>query len=117
MAVVSHIGAVLPPDGVLSAFVLYWLKTVDFGTIAHATTLPSLPLTKVRNIPFRLPPLAEQRRIVEEIEKQFTRLDAAVKALRAAQARLKRLPRKRAQRRRYRQARADGSRARPRRGP
>lgn len=90
MAVVSHIGTVLPPAGVLNTFVLYWLKTVDFGAIAHATTLPSLPLTKVRSIPFPLPPLAEQRRIVEEIEKQFTRLDAAVEALRAAQAKLKR---------------------------
>lgn len=39
---------------------------------------------------FPLPPVAEQRRIVEEIEKQFTRLDAAVEALRAAQAKLKR---------------------------
>ena len=37
-----------------------------------------------------LAPLAEQQRIVEEIEKQFTRLDAAVEALRAAQAKLKR---------------------------
>ena len=40
-----------------------------------------------------LPPLLpspEQLRIVEEIEKQFTRLDAAVGALRAAQAKLKR---------------------------
>ena len=34
--------------------------------------------------------MAEQRRIVAEIEKQFTRLDAAVEALRTAQAKLKR---------------------------
>ena len=90
MAVVSHIGAVLPPDGVLSTFLYYWLKTVDFGEIAHATTLPSLPLTRVRSLPLPLPPLAEQRRIVAEIEKQFTRLDAAVEALRAGWAKLKR---------------------------
>ena len=37
-----------------------------------------------------LPPLAEQRRIVAEIETQFTRLDASVAALRRAQANLKR---------------------------
>ena len=37
-----------------------------------------------------LPPLPEQHRIVAEIEKQFTRLDAAVAALRRTQANLKR---------------------------
>ena len=37
-----------------------------------------------------LPPLPEQHRIVAELEKQFTRLDAAVAALKRAQANLKR---------------------------
>ena len=37
-----------------------------------------------------LPPLHEQRRIVAEIEKQFTRLEAGVTALRRVQANLKR---------------------------
>ena len=37
-----------------------------------------------------IPPLAEQHRIVAEIETQFTRLDASVAALRRAQANLKR---------------------------
>ena len=40
--------------------------------------------------PFVLAPLPEQRRIVAEIEKQFTRLDASVAALRRTQANLKR---------------------------
>ena len=37
-----------------------------------------------------LPPLPEQRRIVAEIERQFTRLDASVAALKRVQANLKR---------------------------
>ena len=37
-----------------------------------------------------LPPLPEQHRIVAAIEEQFTRLDAAVAALKRAQANLKR---------------------------
>ena len=41
-------------------------------------------------IPIPLPPLAEQHRIVAEIETQFTRLDASVAALRRARANLKR---------------------------
>ena len=42
------------------------------------------------HFPFPLPPLAEQHRIVAEIEKQLTRLDASVGALRRAKANLKR---------------------------
>ena len=41
-------------------------------------------------LPIPLPPLPEQRRIVAEIEKQFTRLEAGVAALRRVQANLKR---------------------------
>jgi type I restriction enzyme S subunit len=41
-------------------------------------------------MPIRLPPLAEQHRIVAEVEKQLTRLDAAVAALERARANLKR---------------------------
>lgn len=41
-------------------------------------------------IPLPVPPLDEQRRIVAELEKQFTRLEAGVTALRRVQANLKR---------------------------
>ena len=44
----------------------------------------------LRSHAFPLAPLAEQRRIVAEIEKQFTRLDASVAALKRVQANLKR---------------------------
>lgn len=41
-------------------------------------------------LPIPVPPQQEQRRIVAEIEKQFTRLDAAVVALKRVRANLKR---------------------------
>ena len=44
----------------------------------------------IRDLKFPLAPLAEQQRIVAEIEKQFTRLEAGVAALRRVQANLKR---------------------------
>ena len=44
----------------------------------------------IDNVTLPLPPLAEQHRIVAEIEKQFTRLDASVVALKRVQANLKR---------------------------
>jgi type I restriction enzyme, S subunit len=44
----------------------------------------------IRDVPLPLPPLAEQRRIVAELETQLTRLDASVTALKRVQANLKR---------------------------
>ena len=46
--------------------------------------------TTFADYPLPLPPLPEQHRIVAEIEKQFTRLDASVAALKRVQANLKR---------------------------
>ena len=51
---------------------------------------PFVVVRKTFERPFLLPPLDEQRRIVAEIEKQFTRLEAGVTALRRVQANLKR---------------------------
>lgn len=49
-----------------------------------------ISLERFRDLAIPLPPLPEQRRIVAEIEKQFTRLEAGVAALRRVQANLKR---------------------------
>jgi type I restriction enzyme, S subunit len=54
----------------------------------HTTNLASINLTLLGQLPLPLPPLTEQRRIVAEIEKQFTRLDVAVAGLRRAKAKL-----------------------------
>jgi type I restriction enzyme S subunit len=56
----------------------------------HTTNLASINLTKLGALPIPLPSPDEQRRIVAEIEKQFTRLEAGVAALRRVQANLKR---------------------------
>lgn len=56
----------------------------------QTTNLASINLTKLGQLPIPLPPPDDQRRIVAEIEKQFTRLEAGVAALRRAQANLKR---------------------------
>ncbi len=51
---------------------------------------PNLNAPTIDAFAFRLPPEEDQRRIVAEIEKQFTRLDAGVAALRRVRASLKR---------------------------
>jgi type I restriction enzyme S subunit len=62
-----------------------------FMSIAqHAVNQSSINQKKLNALPIVLPPLPEQRRIVAKIEKQFTRLEAGVAALRRAKANLKR---------------------------
>lgn len=68
-----------------------YMHTGKFQKIARWTTnIAHLGAQRFAEMPFPLPPLPEQRRIVAEIEKQFTRLEAGVAALRRVQANLKR---------------------------
>ena len=77
-----------------SRLLFYYVLNDEFiarlNPVQRGTSYPAVRDADVlqQNIP--LPPLAEQRRIVAEIETQFTRLDASVAALRRAQANLKR---------------------------
>ena len=74
-------------------FAYYWFEFVRPTMIQEnrqGVTQVNLNTGIVREMHFPLPPLAEQRRIVAEIEKQFTRLEAGVAALRRVQANLKR---------------------------
>lgn len=57
---------------------------------ARGGAMQNISLENVRDVIVPIPPLPEQRRIVAEIEKQFTRLEAGVAALRRVQANLKR---------------------------
>jgi type I restriction enzyme, S subunit len=56
----------------------------------QTTNLASINLTKLGALPVLLAPAREQYRIVAEIDRHFTRLDAAVASLKRAQANLKR---------------------------
>ena len=62
--------------------------------IAHALEFPDKGYARhyqhLKSAKLLVPPLPEQRRIVAEIEKQFTRLEAGVAALRRVQVNLKR---------------------------
>ena len=58
-------------------------------SVATGTAQKTVPLAGLRQFAVPLPPLDEQRRIVAEIEKQFTRLEAGVTALRQVKAKLK----------------------------
>jgi type I restriction enzyme, S subunit len=74
-------------------FAYWWFEFVRPYIIQEnrqGVTQVNLNTDIVRDIHFPVPPRPEQDRIVAEIEKQFTRLDAAVAALKRVQANLKR---------------------------
>jgi len=81
-------------NSVESAFLKYRFMTRDFVIYAcensNGVNLPRVSANALARFPIMLPPLSEQRRIVAEIEKQFTRLEAGVAALKRVQANLKR---------------------------
>ena len=76
-----------------NAYLKYFLNQwefVSFVTRLNTGDRPRVDFTQFANYPLPLAPLPEQRRIVAEIEKQFTRLDASVESLKRARANLKR---------------------------
>lgn len=82
-------GAVLPK--LLVQFLLQEsVRREARGSMKGVAGQLRVPSGFLENIAFPLPPLPEQHRIVQEIETQLTRLDAAVAALERAQANLKR---------------------------
>ncbi len=77
---------------VLPDYVYWWLKgSKDLAeSMASGTTFLELSGAKAKQIPIPVAPLDQQKRIVAEIEKQFSRLDEAVANLKRAKANLKR---------------------------
>jgi type I restriction enzyme S subunit len=84
-----------PLGGVEPKFILYFLLQDDFRRLARSKMRGAagqlrVPREFMETAQIPVPPLREQRRIVAEIETQFTRLDAAVAALERARANLRR---------------------------
>ena len=72
----------------LLAYVLPgYLAAINAET--SSVTVKHLSSRTIAEIPLPLPPFSEQRRIVEEIERRFSQLDAGVAALERAKANLK----------------------------
>lgn len=85
---------VLRPRASDSRWIFYRVRTNEFVADVcedlQGVVYPAIRPHDVRRHELPLPPLAEQRRIVEEIESYFTRLDDAVATLDRVQRNLKR---------------------------
>ncbi len=87
--IVSHIGTAFPANGILSEWLYYLMTTVDFAKYAHGANMPSMPLSKAKEIPLPIPPTNEQKRIVAKIEELFSELDKGIESLKTAREHLK----------------------------
>lgn len=61
--------AAIPTPKVESRYLYHFLRTVDFYALASATTVPALRKSQLERLPVPLPPLPEQRRIAEILDK------------------------------------------------
>ena len=61
--------AAIPTERVESRYLFHFLRTVDFYALASATTVPALRKSDLQRLPVPLPPLPEQRRIAEILDK------------------------------------------------
>ena len=86
--------AVLTPTGVLPKYLMYQLQAPfvqrHFEKHARGTAQKGVYLKTLGQTPIRVAPLDQQKSIVAETEKQFSRLDEAVANLKRVKANLKR---------------------------
>jgi type I restriction enzyme, S subunit len=85
---------VLRTNWLPASWLYYLVQTQHFikamSDLVQGVLYPAVRSKDITSYKIPVAPLAEQRRIVSEIEKQFARLDAAVSSLRRVQANLKR---------------------------
>lgn len=72
---------ICPINPISENFIFYFLKTIQLETLAISTVVPSVRASDIEKIILPLPPLAEQHRIVAEIEKVMAWVSATQEEL------------------------------------
>ncbi|MDD2747139.1 MAG: restriction endonuclease subunit S [Acidithiobacillus ferrooxidans] len=86
----NHAHVLRAKNGIPNAYIKYYLDIVDYHGFVTGTTRHKLNQAAMRQIPIPVAPSDQQKRIVAEIEKQFSRLDETVANLKRVKANLKR---------------------------
>ena len=85
--------AITPKGGLSSEFLAYQLRaqesTILKSCTKSGTTVASVETKQLQSLPFWVPSAELQTRIVEELDKQLSRLEATVTTLQGIQAKLK----------------------------
>ncbi len=86
------LAAIRPLKDVDHLYVFYYLRSIEheLSEMGTGTTFKAISGSDLRSISIPIAPLDQQKLIVAEIEKQFSRLDEAVTALKRIQVNLKR---------------------------
>jgi type I restriction enzyme, S subunit len=86
------ISAIFPPTNINSKYLFWYLRSIRADLVAQAVggAQPNISQGIIRNLLIPIAPFDQQKRIVAEIEKQFSRLDEAVANLKRVKANLKR---------------------------
>jgi type I restriction enzyme S subunit len=83
-----------PKKEIDTKYFYYYLKSPAYWKAISASksgiAVPNVNASKLAKVPIPVAPLDQQKRIVAEIEKQFSRLDKAVASLKRVKANLKR---------------------------
>jgi type I restriction enzyme S subunit len=84
--------AIFPPEHLDMKYLFWYLRFVRPDLVAQAIggAQPNISQGILRTLPIPVAPLDQQKQIVAEIEKQFSRLDEAVANLKRVKANLKR---------------------------
>ena len=90
-----NLAAIRPNGAILSSFLKAALDAPEPQAImkggSGSTAQPHLYLSDLRRLKIRVPPLAEQGRIIAAIEEQFSLLDAGVRAIERVRHNIKRI--------------------------
>ena len=86
----NHAHVLRAKNGIPNSYIKYYLDIVDYHGFVTGTTRHKLNQAAMRQIPIPVAPPEQQKRIVAEIEKQFSRLDEAVANLKRVKSNLKR---------------------------
>jgi type I restriction enzyme, S subunit len=79
--------AVVPGDDLVPEYLLAYLETRDLASLSDGSNVPQINHGDIAPLELPLSPLEEQRRIVAEVEKRLSAIDALRGAIERAQRR------------------------------